>query len=192
MNPLHRAPEGEQEMQPSIEPGPLAFCGTKRLRYAGEEVFMVFPIRSGHRPDAELTIRSGHIARDILPMTVVISVLTFCLACSSLSLAPSGGSTSSYFLNPDRVWAAILETLVDLEYEVAESNRPDGTIRTAPQSNDDGPEIVLSIDQVMHTQDQVNVYIKPSAGQADDTVDPGVLKAAADRFKASLDKKLLG
>ena len=192
MSPLHRAPEGGQGMLPSIEPGPLAFRGTKPLRYAGEEALMFFTFRSGYRPDAASTSRGGHLARDILPVTVVISALTFCLACSSVSLAPSDGSTSSYFLNPDRVWAAILETLIDLDYEVAESNRPDGTIRTAPQSNDEGPDIVLSIDQVMHTQDQVNVYIKPSAAEAGVTVDPGVLKAAADRFKASLDKKLRG
>lgn len=153
---------------------------------------MILRISDGHRPDTASKSRDGRTVRDLVPSAVVIIALTFCLSCSSVLSSPPESSSSSFFRNPDRVWAAILETLIDLGCKVAESNRADGTIRTEPCSTDEGASVVLSINQVMHTQDQVSVYIKPSAGDPGVTVDPGVLKAAADRFKASLDKKLNG
>jgi hypothetical protein len=129
--------------------------------------------------------------KPVLAVALLICIAAAPGCTSSLKSSPET-SSASYFLNPDRVWAAIIETLIDLDYKVAESNRTDGKIRTEPRSHDDGPRVVLSIDQVMHTQDQVNVYIEPSAGDAGVAVDPSVLKAASDRFKASLDSKLKG
>ena len=133
--------------------------------------------------------------RFVLDLSLVVALLicmTTALACTSSSASSPETWSSSYFQNPDRVWAAILEILIDLDYEVAESNRDDGTLRTEPQAGEKGTGVVLSISQVMYTFDQVNVYIKPSAGVAGGTIDPGVLKAAADQFKTTLDKKLQG
>jgi len=129
---------------------------------------------------------------DILAVAAVVIALGFGLACSSWSSSPPDSWTGSYFQNPDRVWAAILETLIDLGYEVAESNRPDGTIRTVPRADEESADVVLSINQVVYTNDQVNVYVKPSVGDAGGAADSGVLKAAADQFMAALNNNLQG
>ena len=134
--------------------------------------------------------RARRLTLGLLPVVALLICVTSMPACSSLSTSTPDSWTGSYFQNPDRVWAAILETLIDLDYEVAESNREDGTLRTAPHGDEEGANVVLSINQVMHTMDQVNVYVKPSAGDGGGAADPGVLKAAADQFKAALDKKL--
>ena len=52
--------------------------------------------------------------------------------------------------------------------------------------------IALAIDQVMRTQDQVNVYVKPSFGGDRGSADPDLLKAAADAFVKALEKQLKG
>ncbi len=153
---------------------------------------MSFPFRSEHYPDVASTKRGGLIVRDILPLAIVICALTFCPACSSWSKSPPDTWTASYFKNPDRVWAGILETLIDLGYDVAESNRQDGRIRTEPHVGEESPGVVLTIDQVMRTGDQVNVYIKPSLGDTKEDVDPNLLKGAGDRFLAALNKRLQG
>jgi hypothetical protein len=153
---------------------------------------MFFPLGFGRRPDVRSTSRGDHAVRDILPVTVVMFSLTFCLACSSISSPSPDSRTGSYFQNPDRVWAAILETLIDLDYEVAESNRYDGKILTEPREGEDLAGVVLSIDQIMRTSDQVNVYVRPSAGAVGNSVDPSALKAAGDQFMTALDKKLQG
>ena len=125
----------------------------------------------------------------IFPVVAVVICLTSILACSSLSSSSPDSWTGRYFQNPDRVWAAILETLIDLDYRVAVSNREDGTIQTEPQAGEDHAGVVLSIDQMMHTHDQVSVYVKPSGV---DGADSGARKAAADQFMAALNKKLQG
>ena len=150
---------------------------------------MFFPHRDELQPDSASMRRGGRTLRDILPVTVVVITLSLGLACSSLSSSSPDSWTGRYFQNPDRVWSAILETLIDLDYGVAVSNREDGTIRTEPQAGEDHAGVVLSIDQMMHTHDQVSVYVKPSGG---DGADSGALKTAADQFMAALNKKLQG
>jgi hypothetical protein len=150
---------------------------------------MFFHHRDELQPDSVSLRRGGHIFRDIFPVTVVVIVLSFCLACSSLSGSSADSWSGRYFQNPDRVWAAILETLIELDYGVAVSNRQDGTIRTEPLAGEDHAGVVLSIDQMMHTHDQVSVYVKPSRG---DGADSAALKTAADQFMAALNKKLQG
>jgi len=145
--------------------------------------------RENSQPDSALILRRGHACFDILPVSGVVIVLFFCLACSSLFKSSPASWTGNYFQNPDRVWANILETLIDLDYVVAEKNRPNGTIQTEPHAGKDHPGVVLSISQVMYTNDQVNVYVKPSGG---DGADSETLKAAADQFMAALNKNLQG
>lgn len=150
---------------------------------------MFFPHSDEHQPDSVSMRRGGRTFPEILPLTVVVIALTFCLACSSLHGSYPDIWTGSYFQNPDRVWAAILETLIDLDYGVAESNRDNGTIQTEPRAGEDHAPVVLSIAQVAHTADQVNVYVIPSGG---DVASSDVLKAAADQFMVALNKILKG
>jgi hypothetical protein len=46
----------------------------------------------------------------------------------------------------------------------------------------DGTVIALAIDQVMRTEDQVKVYVKPSFSGDEGSTNPDLLKAAADQF----------
>ena len=150
---------------------------------------MIFVHRDEHQPDSFSIRRVCHTFRGLLPAAFVVIALSSFLACSSLSSSSPDSWTGRYFQNPDRVWAAILETLIDLDYGIAVSNRQDGKIQTEPKAGEDHAGVVLSIDQLMHTQDQVSVYVKPSGG---DVADPDARKAAADQFMAVLNKKLLG
>ena len=81
-------------------------------------------------------------------------------------------------------------TLETLGYEVESSNREDGVIRAVGTSNGDSPGVVLEIDQVMRTLDQVNVYVRPVA--ADPNAPPGdeALTRAAQDFVTVLKRKL--
>lgn len=144
------------------------------------------------QPDSASVHRGGHTFRGFLPVTIVVIALSLCPACSSLSGSSPNTWTGTYFQNPDRVWAAIIETLIDLDYRVAESSRYDGKILTEPREGENLAGVVLSINQIMRTSDQVKVYVSPSAGEAWDGVDPVALKAAADQFMAALNKKLHG
>jgi hypothetical protein len=122
----------------------------------------------------------------------IISVVISMAACSSFQNSPEGTWTATYFENPDRVWNAIELALLDLDYEVVTENREDGVIRAEKNDGDDGTVIALAIDQVMRTEDQVNVYVKPSFGGDQGSVDPGLLKAAADEFVKAVEDKLKG
>ena len=93
-----------------------------------------------------------------------------------------GTWNTSYFTNPDHVWGAIEIALIDLDYEVESKNRSDGVIRAMSAPADDGTIIALAIDQVMRTEDQVHVYVKPSFGGNEGSTNPDLLKAAAEHF----------
>jgi hypothetical protein len=113
-------------------------------------------------------------------------------ACSSFEGSSEGIWTASYFENPDRVWNAIELALLELDYDVVTENRVDGVIRAESGASDDGTVIALAIDQVMRTQDQVKVYVKPSLGGDRGSADPDLLKAAAEAFLENLEDKLKG
>lgn len=114
------------------------------------------------------------------------------LACSTLTGNSEGTWTSSYFKNPDEVWAGIELALDQLGYEVTDSNRPDGKIRAEPAEDGEGPEVVLAIDQVARTDDQVIIYVKPISENAETPATSAQLEAAARDFLAVLDRKLGG
>jgi len=82
--------------------------------------------------------------------------------------------------------------LIELDYEVLSENREDGVIRAASEPAEDGTVIGLAIDQVMRTEDQVHVYIKPSFTGDEGSTNPDLLKAAADELIKALDDKLRG
>ena len=105
---------------------------------------------------------------------------------------PPGTVTAQFFQNPDRVWEAIQLSLEILEYVVESSNRDEGVIRAAKTADDQTPWVALDINQVMYTQDQVNVYVR---GEAEDPSAPPsqeALDKAAQDFVTVLKRKLGG
>lgn len=94
-------------------------------------------------------------------LSLVVLVSSACLfvgACSSMSGDDEPWSTQ-YVGPPNDVWDAIHMVLFDLDYEVEEENRNDGTIRATRDAGDSGAGAVLQIDQIMRG-DMVSVYVK--------------------------------
>ena len=113
-------------------------------------------------------------------------------ACSTFKGSSEGTWNTSFFTNPDRVWEAIQLSLIELDYEVESENREDGIIRATSEPAEDGTVITLAIDQVMRTEDQVHVYVKPSFAGDNGTTNPDLLRAAADELMNTLNDKLNG
>jgi len=124
--------------------------------------------------------------------TGIIALVMLMGACSTFRASSKGTWTATFFDNPDRVWNAVELALLELDYEVVSENRADGVIRAESRPGDDGTVIVLAVDQVMRTEDQVNVYVKPSFAGDRGSADAGLLKAAADAFVKNLEGKLKG
>jgi len=125
-------------------------------------------------------------------VALFIVMIVSLTACSTSFGAPDGTWRANYFKDPDSVWNAIELTLTELDYEVIEQNRNDGVIRAESNPADDGTVIALAIDQVMRTNDQVNVFVKPSFGSDGGSANPDLLKAASDEFMKNLNAKLDG
>ena len=131
-------------------------------------------------------------ARECVVVTVLVTMFVALSACSSVKGSSEGTWNTSYFKNPDHVWGAIEIALIDLDYEVENKNRSDGVIRAMSAPADDGTIIALAIDQVMRTEDQVHVYVKPSFGGNEGSTNPDLLKAAADQFLKAVSDTLGG
>jgi uncharacterized lipoprotein len=145
----------------------------------------------------EVTYSKSGLRSIVHPTRIAVAILLVGLvvvlaACSTINGSSEGTWTTSYFTDPDRVWGAIQIALIDLDYEVESENRPDGVIRAKSEPTEDGTVIALAIDQVMRTEDQVHVYIKPSFATDDGSQNPDSLKAAADELIKALDEKLRG
>jgi hypothetical protein len=134
-----------------------------------------------------IIVRSSAPALDLAAVVVASMVMASCASVAE----PPGTASAQFFQNPDRVWAAIGETLETLGYEVETSNRIDGVIRAVAAAGVEFPGIVLEISQVMHTGDQVNVYVKPSPAVGS-TADREAANAAAGDFVSVLKRKLAG
>ncbi len=141
-----------------------------------------------------LTISTAN-SRQCVPgfsaITALVVMVISMTACSTQQTSDDTW-TATFFDNPDRVWNAIEVALLELDYEVVSENRADGVIRAESSASDDGTVIALAIDQVMRTEDQVNVYVKPSFGGDQGSADPDLLRAAADAFVKNLEDKLKG
>jgi uncharacterized lipoprotein len=125
-------------------------------------------------------------------VAVLVAMVMSLAACSTFNGSSDGTWHTSFFTDPDRVWGTIQLALIDLDYEVVSENRNDGIIRAISEPAEDGTVINLAIDQVMRTQDQVNVYIKPSFAGDQGSANPDLLRAAADELIKALDDKLKG
>jgi hypothetical protein len=93
---------------------------------------------------------------------------------------------------PQNVWSGIERTLVELDYLITDQNQIDGTLRAESTPEDGGAMIVLHVDQIMRTSDQVHVYVKPVDGDGDRPATPAELESAGKAFLAALDKDLNG
>lgn len=125
-------------------------------------------------------------------VALAIGMVVSLAACSTFKGSSDGTWNTSYFTNPDRVWGAIQLSLIDLDYEVVSENRDDGIIRATSEAAEDGTVIALAIDQVMRTEDQVHVYLKPSFAGDQGSTNPDLLRAAAEELIKALDDKLRG
>ena len=106
--------------------------------------------------------------------------------CSAIKGSPEGTWRVNFFTDPDRVWGAIELSLLELDYEVTKENRYDGVLRAKSEPAEDGTVIALAIDQVVNTESQVSVYVKPSFAGDEGSTDPDLLKSAADEFVKEL------
>lgn len=118
---------------------------------------------------------------------MVVLISSACVlagACSSMSGDDEPWSTQ-YVGPPNDVWDAIHMVLFDLDYEVEEENRNEGTIRATREAGDSHPGAVLSIDQIMRG-DMVSVYVKVAALAGEPVMDRDRQGAVATEFLTPL------
>ena len=135
---------------------------------------------------------ASHRILEISAVAAGMAVMMTVGACSTFQASSEDTWTATFFDNPDRVWNAIELALLELDYEITEENRTDGVMRAESSPAEDGAVIALAIDQVVRTEDQVHVYVKPSFAANPGSADPDLLKAAADVFVKRIEKELKG
>lgn len=123
------------------------------------------------------------------PVAVSAVMIGFLVSCASTQ-NPPGTVATHFFQNPDRVWDGIEVTLDTLGYEIESSNRADGVIRAAPTAASATPGTALEINQVMNTDDEVRVYVKPVPVDPGAGENPEELSRAATDFISVLRRKL--
>lgn len=131
-----------------------------------------------------------HRGYECVVAAVLITVFVALSGCSAFKGTPEGTWRVNFFTDPDRVWGAIELSLLELDYEVTKENRYDGVIRAKSEPAEDGTVIALAIDQVVNTESQVSVYVKPSFAGDEGSTDPDLLKSAADEFVKELNSEL--
>jgi hypothetical protein len=117
-----------------------------------------------------------------------IAVVTYS-GCATVK-NPPGTVAVRFVQNPDRVWEGIQLSLETLDYVVESSNRDEGTIRAAKPAEDGKPGVALEINQIMYTDDQVDVYVRGAARDSSNAPVQEILDAAAQDFVAVLERKL--
>lgn len=128
--------------------------------------------------------------RRLAGLIALVVMVVSLSACASSKAASDGTWRANFFVNSDSVWNALELSLIDVDYAITEKNRFDGTIRAESAAADGGTVIVLDINQVAYTNDQVNVFVRPSFAAEGASANPELLKAAADRFMSILNTKL--
>lgn len=142
-----------------------------------------------------LTASRRSVSQSLLRLSAascIIALVISVAACSTFRGSSEDTWTATFFENSDRVWNAIELALLELDYEVTTENRTDGVIRAESAPAEDGTVISLAIDQVVRSEDQVNVYIKPSFGGDGVSTSQDLLKAAAEAFVKVLEDQLRG
>lgn len=134
---------------------------------------------------ATLDVPRHHRAQEFVCSVLALAVLVG-LGCSSS--APAGEQwTASYVEPPDRVWAAINQTLEDLGYEIEQADRHESIIVARSSGDESDPPMTLRIAQVARTE-VVRVHVTPASATSDDER----FTAAAGEFLATLDAAMKG
>lgn len=131
---------------------------------------------------------SGGSANTVVLLAIVISVSVI-VSCTSVK-NPPGTVNARFVQNPDTVWEGIALTLETLGYVTESSNRDEGTLRAAKPADDTTPWVALEINQVMYTDDQVNVFVQGVAEDPSTPPDQDTLDKAAQDFITVLKRKL--
>ena len=131
-----------------------------------------------------------HRGYECAVVAIFLTVFVALSGCSAIKGTPEGTWRVNFFTDPDRVWGAIELSLLELDYEVTKENRYDGVLRAKSEPAEDGTVIALAIDQVVNTESQVSVYVKPSFAGDEGSTDPDLLKSAADEFVKELNSAL--
>jgi len=119
------------------------------------------------------------LATVILAMALVV-VVNFGCAATKPSSDPW---VINYVGSPDDVWCACHIALVELDYDVESENREDGLVRAVRPGADEGSTEVLSLDQIMRTND-VKVYVRAARGPNQPAMDAARKETLANEFMA--------
>ena len=139
--------------------------------------------------DPEKPIPGLHPRRQLATIvagTLAAVAVVMALACSSASPAPEKW-TASYLDPPDRLWAAITQTLEALGYDIEDADRHESVIVATTGADDPATAVTLRIAQVAHS-DVVRVHV----GRYHSETATGRFDAAAREFLASLDAAMRG
>jgi hypothetical protein len=109
-------------------------------------------------------------------------------ACSSTSTTGEP-ATLVYVGSSDDTWTAIHIVLVDLDYDVEQENRDEGTIRAIRSASENRPRSVLTVDQVARTE-TISLYVRAAAAPGDPPMDETRRRQLAEEFLAPV-KELL-
>ena len=112
----------------------------------------------------------------------VAGVLIASLGCASLKTEGDPWTTHCV-CDPDSVWQASHIALIELDYDVETENRDEGTIRAVRPGDAEGATVVLSIDQMMVTNN-VKVYVRVAAGEGDPAMSRDLQEKHAKDFLA--------
>ena len=104
------------------------------------------------------------------------------LGCASLK-TEGHPWTTHYVGDPDTVWEALHISMIELGYDVESEDRFEGTIRAVRSGDKPDTTVVLSIDQIMRTND-VNVYVRVAAGAGEPAMDSVSQETLAKEFLA--------
>lgn len=115
----------------------------------------------------------------VLGMTVV---MMGGLGCTSSATGGDPWSTH-YVGSPDDVWTSLHISLVELDYDVESENRDEGLIRAVRTCDDATSTVVLSIDQIMRSE-EVRVYVRVGAGPDEPTLSRDQQEKFAKEFLA--------
>lgn len=108
--------------------------------------------------------------RSTKKLTILAAAVILIASLGCASLKTEGHPwTTHYVGDPDFVWQALHLAMIELDYAVESENRFDGTIRAVRAGDEPDATVVLSIDQIMRTND-VNIYVRVAAGPDEPTM----------------------
>ena len=126
----------------------------------------------------DMRTRFGSVTAILAPALLLLGV--FGCAATQPSSDPW---VIDYVGSPDDVWAACHIALVELDYDVESENRQDGLVRAVRAGAEEGSTEVLSLDQIMRTND-VKVYVRAAAGPDQPAMDFSRKEELAKEFLA--------